>query len=251
MFFFGGRDLLLVRGVAVFLPRAGIRYKQQYHGGQYNADTYRRPHKAGNAADTGDVAQVHAGDVGLGEQDAVIYWVGIALGNDAFVQDCDDTMDNLQMVIRSVVDNDVAHLEAVVVVAGADKAQAVGRDIRLHRAGLNGTEAQTGHQEEAEDNQKDKNGGRYDLEELLDWMFRCMAFCRRGLCIRLLRHFFVASFLRMGGLYHIIAQLQGARKGSLVHKKGTGKQKSGHPKTVVAQGFAVFLSTFPLFSKNK
>ena len=136
------------------------------------------------------MTQVHADDVTLGEQDAIVYRVRIALGDDTLVEDGNDAVDNLQMVIRSVVDNNVAHLEAVVVVVCVYEAITVSGDFRLHRTGLDGTEAQTGHQEEAEDNQKDKNGGRYGPEKFSGWTFGgCRTtFRRRGSCIRLLRH---------------------------------------------------------------
>ena len=114
------------------------------------------------------MAQVHAGDIGLREQDAVVYRVGIPLGYNAIVQDCDDTVDNLHVVIRSVIDDDVSHLEAVVVYTGVDKTITVCGDFGLHGPGLDGTEPEPGDLEEPINDQQDEDGCRYGLEKFSD-----------------------------------------------------------------------------------
>ena len=59
-----------------------------------------------------------------------------------------------------------------------------------------------------------------------------------------------ASFQQTVGCFHIIARSCYVCKGSLCPQKRDGEEKSRRPKPVAAQGFAVFLSTFPLFYKK-
>lgn len=64
------------------------------------------------------MGQVHTGDVIFREKESIVHRVCVALGEDAFVEDGNDAMNDLHVVVGTVVDDDVAHLEAVIVYMG-------------------------------------------------------------------------------------------------------------------------------------